>query len=79
MRSETSPELFSAHTRSVAQTAPQTPLRAGADDAGEADDESLVDVSLDGSDTPRVGHAVHGAAHSAARSARRLRAPRRRS
>jgi len=41
--------------RFSAQTAPLTPLRA-ADDATEAVDEALVDVSLseDGGDTPRV-------------------------
>ena len=38
----------------AAQTAPLTPLRA-ADDAAEAVDEALVDVSLeDGENTPRV-------------------------
>ena len=40
--------------RFAAQTAPLTPLRA-ADDATEAVDEALVDVSLeDGGDTPRM-------------------------
>ena len=63
--------LVRASAHFAVQTAPLTPLRA-ADDAAEAVDEALVDVSLeDGENTPRVVRARASTPPQAARSAPR--------